>query len=200
MHYKPFTLQPGKTWRLLFYRCRNSTLFLFPSLPFTRNPELNSLPAYSTLPLAGSPRLFPANPGVNGLIPWTGAGEALEQLPHSLAVPGPAHACSRLHRDPFPCAPAFLWPQGCRKPSHCSSYIRKCPGRASLGFVTQLPCLLSSSPLSAARKSGRQATAGITNPARQGGLHANLADLGFQQRFAGLLQPGLSPPGLGAQG
>lgn len=87
LHYKPFTLKPGKTWRLLFYRCRNFTLFLFPCLPSTRNPELNSLAAYSTLPLAGSPRLFPASPAGNALIPWTGAGEALEQLPHSLGQP-----------------------------------------------------------------------------------------------------------------
>lgn len=120
-HYEHFILESGETWRLLFYRCRNSTLFLFPSLPLTRNPELNSLPAYGTLPLAGSPRLFPANPGVNCLIPWTGVREALEQLVHSLVVAGPAHSCSQLRigihfpSGVEPCAPAFLWSQGRRK-------------------------------------------------------------------------------------
>lgn len=81
-------LQPGLSRNMepfCFFRCWNFTLLLFISIPLIRNPELNSLHACCTLPLAGLPRLSLANPGVNRLIPWTGVREALEQLVHSLA-------------------------------------------------------------------------------------------------------------------
>lgn len=65
-----------------------------------KNPELNSLHAYCTLPLAGLPRLSLANPGVNRLIPWTGVRETLERLVHSLA---------RLHFYPAVAGTAYAY-------------------------------------------------------------------------------------------
>lgn len=85
LHYKPFSLETVETWNLLLLSCWNLTLLLFISIPLIRNPELNSLHAYCTLPLAGLLRLSLVNSGVNHLICWTGVRETLEQLIHSLA-------------------------------------------------------------------------------------------------------------------
>lgn len=100
-HDNPSSLEPPETWRLLSFSCWNFALLSSVSIPLIRNPELNSLHAHSTLPLAGSPRLSLANPGGKRLIPWTGVRDALEQLVHSLArlhfctaVAGTAYACS----------------------------------------------------------------------------------------------------------